>query len=424
MKSDFAFENLRLPAWTAAAALVSASFSVSYTQSFLGLSLLFGFIEWTRRAKTLPQIPLPFLAALGLFIWLILDWCITALFGTNTVRGLLRGEAADLFLCIFGLHLYWLLVRDSANRRIVFYGFLGFGLVMVLFGTASLFTEHRLARLIYGKGFLAVSETRPQHLLGVFGGLHIYRPIGLLNNRLTYAGLLVLIVPVMIHIVLNEPAKLRRPALIIALGAIPLLLANGTRSALAGLAVAAGWMIVSAMPPRRRIFTALLFGGIALSAGLLAATMLRQTDFQRPILWTAAFEIFTASPFTGTGPGQFESAFLAWKAQAAAQYPTAWYYLESTPTGHAHNDLLHLLSVGGAPAGLLFLGLALFSLRGYAGHAGWMIAGIAGFFTAGLAQCYFQDDETVILFWAVLGTAESLRFLHGGASAKAYPAGK
>lgn len=417
------FERLRLPAWTAAAALLCASFSVSYTQSFLGLSLFFGFLEWIRRRQGPQQIPLPFLAASGLFVWLILDWCITAFLNGNTLRGLLRGEAADLFLCLFGLHLYWLLRRDPQNARIVFYGFLGFGLVMALAGTASLFTEHRLARLIYGKGFLAASETRPQHLFGIFGGLHIYRPIGLLNNRLTYAGLLLLIIPVMIHIFLTESGRSRKLALSVALAAIVLLFFNGTRSALAGLAVAAGWMIVTALPAQKRIAGALLLLALAFAGGLAATSMLRQTDFQRPILWTAAFEIFAASPFTGAGPGQFESALLVWKAAAAQKFPLAWYYLESTPTGHAHNDFLHLLSTGGIPAGLLFLGLAASSLRGYAGHAGWMIAGLAGFFIAGLAQCYFQDDETVILFWAVLGTAESLRtdFAKNGAD---YPAGK
>jgi O-antigen ligase len=402
-------EKLRLPAWTAALAVLSASFSVSYTQSFLGLSLLLGLLTRLRRPIALPRVPLPFQAAGALFAWLILDWIITALGSQNTLRGLLRGEAADLFLCLFGLHVFWLLEQDRENRRILFYGFIGFGIVMTVFGTASLFTEHRLARLIYGRGFLAESETRPQHLFGILGGVPVYRPIGLLNNRLTYAGLLVLLLPVMIHAAVFESRRLRILAACLAAAAVPLLFVNGTRSALAGLAAAGVWAVIYSIPRRLRVPAAIAMILLALGGILLAASFLRQTDFQRPILWTAAFDIFSSSPVTGAGPGQFETAFLAWKTVAAEKFPLAWYYLESTPRGHAHNDLLHLLAVGGAPAGILFLGLCAFSLGGPANGARWILPALAGFFIAGLAQCYFQDDETVILFWVVLGLAEHLR---------------
>lgn len=402
-------EERHLPAWTAAFAVTSAAFSVSYTQSFLGLSLLLAIVSRLSRPLSAPVVPLPFAAAACLFSWLIIDWIITDLFSHNTLRGLLRGEAADLFLCLFGLHVFWLLERSSENRRILFYGLISFGVVMTVSGALSLFTEHRLARLIYGKGFLATSETRPQHLFAVLGGISIYRPIGLLNNRLTYACLLAMLIPVMVHAALFETRRIKVLAVIVGTAAVPLLLINGTRSALAGLGAAVFFAAVLALPARMRIPAAALLLVSALGAFLAASTFLRQTDFQRPILWSAAFDLFVSSPVTGTGPGQFEDAFAGWRQAAAERFPTAWYYLESTPRGHAHNDLLHLLATGGAPAGFFFLCMCAFSLRGEPGNARWILPSLACFFAAGLAQCYFQDDETVILFWVVLGLAEHLR---------------
>lgn len=398
------FLELRLSARFAAAAIACASFSVSYTQSFAGLSIVTLLAEaWIRRreSRRIWTLPAPFLCGGLLFSWLIVDWFLST--PHLAFASIAKSEAADLFLWLFGLAVFWTLRQDSRNQATILKGFLVFAVVMTFFGCASLFTEHRLARFFYGKGFLAVSETRPQHLFGVFAGIPLYRPIGLLNNRLTFACLLVLAAPALLFLYREQKSRL---ALLLLVLTPVLLIVNGTRSALAGAGIACGWLLLR-IPGRFRAGAAAL--AFLLSLAFAAGLTLRQTDFQRPVVWSAALDIFLDAPLTGSGPGQFSSAFEEWKNHASLAMPEAWYFLEITPHGHAHNDLLHLLAAGGIPAGLLFLALCGTALRSNTGRAGMVLAGIAGFFAAGLAQCYFQDDETVVLFWALLGLSEHLR---------------
>ena len=115
------------------------------------------------------------------------------------------------------------------------------------------------------------------------------------------------------------------------------------------------------------------------------------------------------------------------------------YFLEITPDSHAHNDLLHLMVLGGVPAGLLFFGLIFHAVRSLleAMRNGIVSRGaseireargtiqasnllnlevairtsLPGFLVAGLSQCYFQDDEVVVVFWVFLFAAEALKKL-------------
>ena len=140
----------------------------------------------------------------------------------------------------------------------------------------------------------------------------------------------------------------------------------------------------------------------------------RHTDYARPILWTQAADFAAAHPLTGVGPGNFERAGEAYRAQFIQRYPHTWYFLKNTPRGHAHNDLLHLSAVGGVPAGLAYLlllaAIAAFLMTRPAGSPAFAAAaGTVALFFAGLAQCYFQDDEVSVLFWGLLGLASALQ---------------
>ncbi|MBL8018218.1 MAG: O-antigen ligase family protein [Leptospirales bacterium] len=410
------FFSLRPAARTAAAAIFCSAFSISYAQSFLGLSILFFLLEgwWTRKGRvqeaSRSEVPDIFIAGLALFAWLIFSWAFHFAFATSSLRNLVRGETGDIFLLVFGLCVFYI-TQDKENQRIIHRGFLTFAVVVILSGAISAFTEHRLARFIYGKGFLSYSETRAQHLFAVIFDLPIYRPIGLLNTRLTYAGQLILILP-FVFLQCLKPNRLRFFwVFVFATGCLVLFL-NGTRSAILGLGFAscAGAYQLLKSYSRRIAVVFIAIVSIGLLLGLYGNPELlagRQTDFQRPILWTGSFQIFLKNWIVGTGPGEFKAATLAWRETFALEHPTIWYYLLSTPSGHAHNDLLHLLAVGGFPAGLYFIAV-MACLPGKSRDPSILALGLIAFFVAGVAQCYFQDDEVVIIFWALSGFASRL----------------
>ncbi|MCE9599532.1 MAG: O-antigen ligase family protein [Spirochaetia bacterium] len=416
------FFSFRPAARTAAAAIFCSAFSISYAQSFLGLSLLFALLEsWRAKDRDRISDPIPtiFMAGFALFAWLIANWLIHYFFLSSTFRNLVRGETGDIFLCIAGLNVFYL-TRDPDNRRIIYRGFLSFAVLVIISGAASAFTEHRLARWIYGKGFLSHSETRTQHLFTVIHDFAIYRPIGLLNTRLTYAGQLILILP-FVFLEAGQKRKHRWIWIGLLLTGCAVLLINGTRSAILGLGFA-GLIYLFQM---LKNYSSITGYGFLVSAGVLILLGVwmnpeflagRQTDFQRPILWTGSFELFLNNWILGTGPGAFGNATLAWRESYALQHPTIWYYLLSTPSGHAHNDLLHLLAVGGIPAGLCFIAIMVRAPGSNNRNAAIISLGLIAFFVAGIAQCYFQDDEVVIIFWSLAGFASRLDLDRGTGS--------
>lgn len=79
-----------------------------------------------------------------------------------------------------------------------------------------------------------------------------------------------------------------------------------------------------------------------------------------------------------------------------------------TQRGHAHNDYFHLTAVFGGPQGILYLllfGTILYTLLNgnIPKKIRFMTYGLVGFFLSGLLQCYFQDDEVLIVFYFLLG---------------------
>jgi O-antigen ligase len=215
--------------------------------------------------------------------------------------------------------------------------------------------------------------------------------------------------------------------------AVFLLYVNGTRSAVvgAGVALLFGLPIVIGIVPARFAVRLLRPGILAGMAGtgalLLIVSVLgfafgkhrlayvdfgRHTDFQRAVIWNGSGELIADHPLLGVGPGNFRAATLDWRRSFLQQEPHTLYWIYLTPSGHAHNDLLHLAVVGGLPGGLLFLGLALACVL--AGRSGtptrrWFFLGTAGFFIAGLFQCYFQDDEVAAVFWMLIAMIGATR---------------
>ncbi len=408
-----------------------------------------------------------FLVGAVFFAWLILV-ALAGVFRADdplaALRRLPKSECGDLPMFLFAV-LIWRLGRRTEHFRILGAGFLALLVLIVLTGDLGAFSEFRLSRLARGAGFVASAWNRPQHPAFAWGDLQLYRSVGMMNTRLTYAGLLLIILP---HLIAGAlyPLKRRWRALYfcLAIGGIFALFVNGTRSAWIGFAAAAILAAVVYLRDRRPHLhlasqlralrqRAPLWTGLAAAALVLcmlaagrwiwpAATAAawkvydsqdRHTDFYRPILWTGAGALIAAHPLAGAGPGNFEVATRAWRSEYLRAHPELWYFFENAPAMHAHNDLLHIAAVAGLPAALLFLGLPFLLGRelflrqlnaGVAGKVGalhadaptdafargdYLLCALIGFFIAGLAQCYFQDDETVVLLWGAAALALSGR---------------
>lgn len=392
-------------------------------------------------------------------IWDSLHVCLAA------IRRAVANEWSDLPLFLFGLLVYRA-ARNENHRRLLFGGLTAAMVLLIVTGLAAVFSEFRLARLIpylirqlfSPEELLATAANRPQHPFARLGELVLYRPIGFMNTRLTFAGLLMLTLPWAAGraflpdpqfrsehksenksqsnqpvITQSNPRRqlLRRffwAALVLAGGL--LLILNGTRSILLGAGFTAaigGWMLLRAYawPRRWLILATLVTVGIAIGLYTVSSTVQiqtdrrlasvqRHTDFARPILWTVAGELVVENPILGVGPGNFEPAGITWREQYVREHPATWYFFQNTPRGHAHNDLLHLAAIGGVPAALFFLALIFLTVRMQFGAIAtgserprdrFLVLGALGFFVAGIAQCYFQDDEVTTLFWALLGLA-------------------
>lgn len=413
-------------------------------------------------------------SGLGLFAWLAVSTLVHLWQAGPAPRP--PGELMDGALLLFAGLFFLLARRAPAGDRLLSRALEVWIWCLVLSGLAAAFMEFRPARLLMGYGFEASAANRPQHFLGEAFGLRLFRPVGFMNTRLTFAGLLILILPLLLA---DSGAKLlaltrkdadwlqalraawpRLVQLSLALGVLAL---NGTRSAIFGLGVG---LLLSAplflaefretgkrnarrdRPGFRRIV--IVFAGLLAAASLSVAGLVwapglagsvpspaallegatRHTDFQRRIIWAGAGDIIAEQPLWGAGPGRFRAASLEWRRRFLQKEPQTLYWVELTPADHAHNDAIHLAATGGLPAGLLFVLLAGACLSGAyfvrgpddrrAGAATgggrrigrFLFAGSAAFFAAGLFQCYFQDDEVAAPFWMLCAYAGALLAPH------------
>lgn len=384
------------------------------------------------------------LAGGALYGWLLLSGIIAAfrLDGLATLARAARNEWSDIPLFFFGMMVF-ALCRNESYRRWIFRGVFAFAIAVALSGLLGSFSEFRLARLVTGHGFIPSAENRPQHPFATIGGVSLYRTIGMMNTRLTFAGLALLAFALQAQLAWLSWRRWSIGLRLIAVCVLVLLLAtmavNGTRSALLGWIAAVGIAALALSGTkefrallyrqRRRVAAALLSGIAAVTLMLIVpqpreaivdriqALQLRHTDFYRPIIWAGAGELFGERPLLGVGPGQFEIETRRWREDLLKDEPQLWYFFENSPAMHAHSDPLHLAATAGAPAALAFLILAGLlvafalnqdSIRGLRDHGALLFAGAAGFCVAGLLQCYLLDDETAVVFWSVLGAGAAL----------------
>lgn len=434
--------------------------------------------------------------------WILFAWLLL-IYGIRSLQYLISGnplfhpapyhnELTDFFLFLFAFLAAVPLLAGSALRqeknsqstfRWLYLVLTVFAVLVVLSGLGAVFSEVRLSKLFTGHGSEFSASNRPQFVFRTVGELVLYRPIGFMNTRLSYAGILIFALAVLLHrfhesaLTLRSPqsageesmeikekhnsgnrASLRKWALLLTWAGlwftgVILLLMNGSRSGQIGALISQLCILAffsrnlwSPLLPKKKSLWATLAAVLVLVMGsglyiyLLDSGTHRHTDFMRPLIWKGSYSLFAEHPLLGVGPGNFTDWFHRWVSEFYLEHPRTMYFLEITPDSHAHNDLLHLLTLGGLPAGILFLTLILYSVQSLFDtmSRGWhrtarsrtkenkiegfedyrfidlemaLRSTLPGFFVAGLSQCYFQDDEVVVVFWVFLLSALVLKAL-------------
>ena len=428
----------RFTAWGVCLTLPAAALSISLTQILIAVTLIVFAVEWRRRGRGVPHVlegpgHIEILAAGGLlFSWLFLSLAAHLYLAAEPGRVFRMAASRELRnLPLYGFAWVTLVAAmNRDNRRLILNSFFAFAVILVASGVVALFSEFRLARLVMGAGHVISARNRPQHPAFTWDALRVFRPIGFMNTRLTYAGILALCIPPILYSAWAARGWMRVSAALLSFGSIVVLAVNATRSAWIGLSAPAGLAVLNAVlhgSRTARIASIMLVGLVVVglsaaltqpvvrSAGLFAirSEVLRYTDAERPILWAASAELAADHPLFGVGPGTFPEVQRRWRARFTERNPMTFYWVNNAPDGHAHNDLLHQAATGGILAAALFALLFYLIIRRsldpeLSGMARALLMGCASLFPAGLFQCYFQDAEVVVVFWILLGMAGAM----------------
>ncbi|AOP34027.1 ligase [Leptospira tipperaryensis] len=409
------------------ASIVTIGVSVSLSQGFLVLAFLSSlFSEKTKGFWKEPVIAI----ALSFFLWYLIDFCIHATSEETISRyakTAFNAELKDIFL-FSGLVVAWNLKKEEFPAvyralNILFW-------VLLITGFVSSFSSVRLSRLISDL-YRESSNWKFTHPMGQVGKLPLYLPIGLMNTHLTFGGLLQFFFPLPLFLFLQslfdrnwKKTLLKGLVLILFLYVVFL---NNARSSMIGAIFSSATAFLVLGPIRKELPTAkiliasaaflffLLLLGIGLSfteAGQKITDPIfgkeKHTDAGRTFIWDSTFPLIQENPLTGVGPGNYNREIEKSRIAHSEKYRELYYFYETTQRGHAHNDYFHLFAVFGFPAIFLFLALGtslyyklISTSLPYSNSL--YFFGIAGFFLSGLFQCYFQDDEVVILFWILSG---------------------
>ncbi|MCW7493875.1 O-antigen ligase family protein [Leptospira sp. 2 VSF19] len=407
--------------------IISCALSVSLSQLFLLLSFVF-FLFLPEKPKLGSQL----VKILFLFyVWQI----VTVLyhfagsgFDFNSIKHAFRDEMKDIFLVTAFVSVQGIKPED---KKYLYKTFFIFALVIVITGFISIFSMTRLSRLI--SDLYKTSASWPyQHHYGKISNINIYLPIGLMNTHLTFGGLLAFIFPGFVFRLYDSWHK-KESLSRISINAILLLLVsivflfNNARSSLLGAVVSTlfGVYILifidkdisKKMLKRIGVFIILLI--IIVSIGYKTTNAVKRvvdplfggekhTDSGRTFIWDSTFPLIEKNPIFGIGSGNYQKEIEIARKEKEKEHKELSFFYEVTQRGHAHNDYFHLTAVYGAPQGILYL--LLFAAILYTLLNGnipkeirFMTYGLVGFFFSGLLQCYFQDDEVLIVFYFLLG---------------------
>lgn len=343
-----------------------------------------------------------------------------------------QSEFKDIFLLSAFLVTHNL---SSEEQKVVKKAFWILIFVLVFTGFVSIFSHVRLSVLI-NELFREIKYWRYTHGYGEFLGVSIHLPIGLMNTHLTFGGLLLLFAPFVLFSVLRsfqERETLFRKVFLLVLLFIFVIvfILNNARSAMFGTLFGIGFGIYDYFLNKKAISVQKFFKySLGLVFGLVGLVTLllwieptsktirhligseKHTDSGRTFIWDSTYPIIQKNFWFGISAGNYNKAIEITRLEQSNKNPELAYFYDVTQRGHAHNDYLHLFSIGGIFAVVMYLILFYFIMRFILDkrlnvHDSILFYGLVGFFFAGVFQCYFQDDEVVIVFWYLVGFLNS-----------------
>lgn len=406
-------------------AIVTCAISVSISQLFLFFTLILFFI--TQKRPYFRFTPISILS-LGIFVLYFISFFYHLIQGgdLNYFSVLKGSELKDVLLWSAFLVLQGVKTEEEIKK--IENAFWILLIVLLVTGLISIFSPIRLARLITDLIKPSTAWKFTHHygnLLGI--GLHL--PIGLMNTHLTFGGILLLFAPYVffrfVFSIRDRKEVVFHSLILFAFGVITLL--NNARSSMLGALVSILIGFVDLLFIQKyfsikntlKLITLPLLGVVVL-VGLLffnetmAKTIQpllgqeKHTDSGRTFIWTSTYPMIQENPIFGIGPGNYAKEVEITRKKLSTQYEELLFFFEVTQRGHAHSDFLHLAAIAGLPTMLIYILLGsmicyglLLPKKSRSDHI--LFYGLVGFFFAGLFQCYFQDDEVVIVFWYLLG---------------------
>lgn len=399
--------------------------SVSLGQLFLGLTFVFYIADKNR--KPIQWSLLFKLSSLlfGLYLFSALVHFVQSGFSIIYLKSIKTSEIKDILL-FFGMVLITNIKTEDFGRvqRFIWYSVL----VLVITGFLSIFTPYRLGKMVTDL-FTPTHTWKFTHHYGNLMNIGIHLPIGFMNTHLTYGGLLLIYTPFILfqtlsHLKKDVHIKTKLFYITIFILFLSVLVLNNARSAILGSAVAIfiGLIdmilfrkVISLKIVSRFIFVLLLIAGILgfalMKNEAFSKTILpligekKHTDSGRTFIWNSTFPMIESNPIFGIGPGNYAKQVEIERRKLSEQDKELLFFYEVTQRGHAHNDYFHIAAISGLANSFVYLSIFLVGMYYISKlkQSNFLFYGLIGFGFAGMFQCYFQDDEVVILFWLLFG---------------------
>ncbi|AOP36004.1 ligase [Leptospira tipperaryensis] len=438
MKEGFVKNGERLSLFSLCLFLLSFPQSVSVSQIFAGLTiattypLLYFRKEYREDWKRIQSF---FLIFLGIYLLALLSSLIQAESYQPFFKKFIKQSEFGDFWMLLVLPASYLIVSQEKNQRILKNFLYASAVIAILLGCISLFSEVRIGKFV-SNGFRYAPGDRLQHFSGNLGPIKLYLPIGMMNTHLTFGGLLGLILP---GLLLDWFRKWKENKNILFYARTALLAAgwivlffNQSRSIWLGVVV----LLVVALlhgtfslkknlpnfSTKTKLMAGLLFLAVLLSATYLFRNNwliqrsisqifeVHNTENQRYYIYKNTIPLIQDHTWIGVGGGNYKDSHWKESSKMIEGQEQLWYELYITPRGHAHNDLLHFIAVGGIFAGILFLWFWWKLFDGFfqkrpdeIGSLSILTIGIFSLFSAGFFQCYLLDDEVLLPFFVFCG---------------------
>lgn len=422
--------------------IISIPLSISISQASAVLSILFYSIHLVLNFRdkiiSLDRIKIVFLLILGLYFSLFISFFVhfsEYSWNTNIIKQIREIEISDLWMiCI--LPVAYSCYVDDRFRKSILYSFVISFILLTISGLVSVFTSFRLGPYIMS-GFQVIDGQRLQHHSGYFMGKLTYLPIGFMNTHLTFGGINAIFVT---GFLLNYFYEFRRRNIIFNIGLTLLLCINlfvffhnQSRSAWMGVLFVFLYTIwhirkMILQIPRHYFIILFVLSILLISFGFYVynKNQLLQRAFvesvqentaqnQRYFIYRNTLSLIADHLIIGIGAGNFRSKHWNESEKIIQKNEQLWYELSITPRGHAHNDFLHFLAIGGVVTGVIFLFFWIFLFYQFSqlinlfksnfnlSGESLLFIGSLSMFVAGFFQCYLLDDEVVLPFYLSIG---------------------